>query len=58
MFLNNKLKIIDDNCNFQHRRQEKFSRIAFNEEVKQEIVSNEEIASTDASIKDRNIAGV
>ena len=58
VFINNKLQIIDSNCNFQDVHQEVECRIVCNEKIKQAIVTNEEIAVTDASIKDGNMAGV
>ena len=58
MFINNKLIIIANNCKFIDRTQEDVIRILFDEEIKQVIVRNEEIAATDASTKYGHVTGV
>ena len=58
VFINNTLRIIDRNCNFQHMHQEDASRFVFNDEIEQEIVRKEVIAVTDASDKHVSMTGV
>ena len=58
VFVNDKLRIVDKNCNFQEMIQEEVIRIVFSEDIKQAIVKNEAIAATDASVKDGIMASV
>ena len=55
---NDELLILGTNRNFQAMIQEDAIRIVFSEEIKQPIVENEEIAATDASVKDGIMTGV
>ena len=56
-FVNNALRIIDSNCDFQEIHQEEASTFVFNEEIKKVIVRKEEIVATDAFCKDGNMVG-
>ena len=47
LFVNNTLRIIDKNSNFQETHQEDLRIIVFSEEIKQAIVVKEAIAATD-----------
>ena len=58
MFIDNELRIIDENYNFQEGHKEAVNKIVLNDEIEQTIVSNEAIAETHASVKDVNISGV
>ena len=58
VFINNKLRIIDEKCDLQEEIQEEVSMIIFNKEVKQMIASNEAISAIDASVKKGNMAGL
>ena len=58
VFVNNKLRIIDTNSDFQEIPQEDFEIIVFSEDIKQTIAENEAIAATAASVKDGIMAGV
>ena len=58
VFVNNKLRIIDTNSDFQEIPQEDLEIIVFSEDIKQAIAENEAIAATDASVKDGIMAGV
>ena len=57
-FGQNKLRIIDANCNFIEREEEEDNRTVFNEDIKLKIERKEAIATKDASVKDANMAGV
>ena len=57
-FVNDKLRTIDRNCDFQEIHQEDTSRIVFAEDIKKSIVRNGVIATTDACVKDVNMEGV
>ena len=49
--------IIYSNCMFQETYQEEASRFALNQETKQVMLSKEEIAVTDESVKDVIVSG-
>ena len=51
MFVNNKLRVIDENSDFQEENQEELNRITLDDEVKQAIASKEAISAKDASSK-------
>ena len=55
MFINNRLRVVDENIDVPEETQEEVNRITLNEEVMQAIVSKEVIATTDASVKERNM---
>ena len=40
-FVNNKLRIVDENCDFHEGNQEEVNRITFKEEIKQVVGNNE-----------------
>ena len=58
VFVNNELRIIDENCNFQYGHQEEVNKIVVNDEINQLIVSDEAISATDAHAKNGNMEGV
>ena len=58
MHVNDELRIIDKNSNFQETLHEEAIIIVFSEEIKQAIINNEAIAATDESVNDGIMVGV
>ena len=57
-FINNKLRIIAENCDFQERNQEEVNRITLNDELKQAIAGEEVITVIHVSVKEGNMTEV
>ena len=51
-FVQNKLRIIDENSNFAEREEEQCNITVFNEDMKLAIKRNEDATVTDESVKD------